>query len=166
MSKKLILPLALIIALVIFAGCGAATGVLKHGPVPSDQAATKLLPAALAENNWKTTTSNGLSPDEAAVGDYGNFKVFAVKNSSPEDAAKFIEQGIATSEDCSNCTRDSLMANGRGYLKYRGPDLDLTLAGEKVTGPFMIWNNGLWIFAVENTGSEDFRDSAAEAFAY
>lgn len=166
MSKKLILPLALIVALVILAGCGAATGVMKHGPVPSDQVASKLLPAALVENNWKTTTSNGLPADEVAVGDYGNFKVFAVKFGSDAEAYNLVDKAITAAENCNNCTRDSLLADPRGYLKYRGPDLDLTLAGEKVTQSFMIWNNGVWVFAIENTGSEDFRDSAAEAFPY
>ncbi len=166
MSKKLILPLALIVALVILAGCGAATGVMTHGSVSSDQVASKLLPSALVENNWKTTTSNGLPADEVAVGDYGNFKVFAVKFGSDAEAYNLVDKAITAAENCSNCTKDSTVINNRGYLKYRGPDLSFTLGGEKITQPFMVWNNGQWVFAVENTGSEDFRDSAAEAFPY
>ncbi len=166
MHLKLIISLIVILAVVVFVGCGAATAVIKHDSVPSDQAASKLLPSALVENNWQTTTSNGLPPDEVAVGNYGNFKVFAVKFNSPEEAYNWIEKVTVASENCNNCTRDSAVINNRGYLKYRGSDLGFTLGGEALKEPFMVWNNGQWVFAIENTGTEDFRDQASEAFSY
>ncbi len=166
MSKKILLPLALIVAVAVFAGCGATTGVMKHESVPADMTAPKTLPAALAENNWRTTTSNGLSENEVAVGDYGNFKMFAVKFSTPEEAYRLLDRVVTASEDCNNCSRDNVAVNNRGYLKYRGPDIGFTLGGEAITQPFMVWNNGVWVFAVENTGSEDWRDQVAEVFPY